>query len=140
MERYVEWKPFYSVGEDSLDREHQRIIGLVDDLYMAIEAGEEQFRVRDILDRLAYHAVTHFTHEERVMRQCRFPEPQYTAHKAMHDEMQRRVCELCAKPEGVAGHELLHFLRDWWVEHIQSRDKEYSAYINAGACETVKTQ
>ena len=138
MERYVEWKPFYSVGEESLDREHQRIIGLIDDLYMAIEAGEEHFRVRDILDRLAYHAVTHFTHEERVMRHCRFPD--YEAHKAMHDEMQRRVFDLRAKPDAVVGHELLHFLRDWWVEHIQNRDKEYSAYLNAGTRETVKTQ
>lgn len=137
MEHYVEWKPFYSVGEDSLDREHQRIIGLIDDLYMAIEAGEEQFRVRDILDRLAYHAVTHFTHEERVMRQCRFPD--YIAHKAMHDEMQRRVFELRATPDAVAGHGLLNFLRDWWIEHIQNRDKEYTASIRAAMHKTVKT-
>ena len=48
MEHYVEWKPFYTVGDPAIDDEHKQLLGLVDDLYMAIQAGNEQFRVRDV--------------------------------------------------------------------------------------------
>jgi len=133
---YVEWKPFYSVGDAAIDDEHKRLLGIVDDLYVAVQMGHGQTRVQDVLERLAEYTTTHFDHEERVMRGCGYPN--LDAHKAMHSEMQRRVLELQANTNAVAEKDLLRFLKNWWVRHIQNQDKAYAPYLNAVARQPVK--
>ena len=132
MEHYVEWKPFYSVGDAVIDGQHRRLLGIIDDLYVAIATGHERERVQDVLERLAQYTTTHFDHEERAMQGCSYPD--FETHKAMHVDMERRVLELRRHSNTVAGHELLQFLKTWWMAHIQNQDKAYAPYLNAIAC------
>ena len=37
MPVYVEWKPYYSVGDPALDAGHQQILGILDELYAAMQ-------------------------------------------------------------------------------------------------------
>ena len=136
MDHYVEWKPFYSVGEDAIDDQHKRLLGIVDDLYVAIQMGHAEARVQEVLDRLAEYTTTHFDHEERVMWGCGYPN--FDAHKAMHDEMRRRVGELRANSNAVAEGDLLQFVKTWWIRHIQNQDRTYSPYLDAVARQPVK--
>ena len=137
MEKYLEWKPFYSVGDASLDEEHKRLLGIVDDLHTAIQAGNQQDLVQDVLDRLTHYTMTHFDHEEQVMcRGCGYP--RFEAHKVMHDEMRRRTLELRATPEDIAVRDLLQFVKNWWVRHIQNQDKAYAPYLDAVARQPIK--
>jgi hemerythrin len=136
MDHYVEWKSFYTVGDAAIDNEHKRLLGMIDDLYVATQMGHDPTRVQDILERLADYTTIHFDHEERVMRGCAYPD--FDAHKAMHSEMQRRVLELQANPNAVAEGDLLQFLKNWWVRHIQNQDKAYAPYLNAVARQPVK--
>ena len=136
MDHYVEWKPFYSVGDAEIDNQHKRLLGMVEDLYVATQMGHSEARVQEVLERLADYAVTHFDYEERVMRGCGYPN--FDAHKAMHDEMRRRVVELRASPNAIAENDLLRFVKNWWVRHIQNQDKAYSPYLDAVARQPVK--
>jgi hemerythrin len=129
MEQHVTWQPFYSVGDASLDEEHKRILGIIEDLRLAIETGNERGQVQDILNRLTHYTMTHFEHEEKVMKACGFP--RFDAHKVMHDEMRRRTLDLKAMPDSIAGGDLLQFVRNWWVRHIQNQDKAYAPYLDA---------
>jgi len=137
MENYVEWKPFYSVGDAALDNEHKRLLGIVNDLYVAIQMGHEPKRVQEVVERLAEYTMSHFDHEERVMRGCGYPN--FEAHKAMHDEMRRRALEFQANPDALTEHDLLQFVKNWWVRHIQNQDKAYSPYLDAVARQPVTT-
>ena len=136
MEHYIEWKPFYSVGDVSLDEEHKRLLGIVDDLHTAIQTGNQQDRVQDVLDRLTHYTITHFDHEEQVMQGCGYP--RFEAHKVMHDEMRRRTLELKATPEAIAARDLLQFVKNWWVRHIQNQDKTYAPYLDAVARQPIR--
>lgn len=127
MDRYVEWKSFYSVGDAAIDREHKRILGMIDDLYMAVQLGNGPARVRDVLERLADYTTTHFEHEERVMLDCGYPN--FDAHKTMHDEMRRRVIEFRSNPDTVVAQDLMQFLKNWWTRHIQNQDKAFAPYL-----------
>ena len=91
MVHCVEWKPFYSVGDASIDAEHQRLLGIIDDLCLAVHAGQGQAIIREILDRLSDYTIVHFDHEERAMQKCGYPNLE--AHMTMHDEMRRRTRE-----------------------------------------------
>jgi hemerythrin len=131
VEHYIQWKPFYTVGDAALDDEHKRILCVIDDLYTAIQKGNLQEGVQSVLDELANYTMTHFEHEEEVLRHCRYP--LYDTHKAMHDEMRRRTLELRATPNALAARDLLQFVKNWWVRHIQNQDKAYAPYIDAVA-------
>jgi hemerythrin len=136
MEHYVEWKPFYSVGDAALDCEHQRLLGIVDDLYVAAQMGHDAARVQAVVERLVEYTMSHFEHEERAMWACGYPD--FDAHKALHDEMRRRSLDFHASPEALVESELLQFVRSWWVRHIQNQDKKYAPYLNAVARQPVK--
>jgi hemerythrin len=129
MVQYVEWKPFYSVGDAGLDDEHKRLLSIIDDLHTAIHAGNEREEVQVVLDSLTQYTMSHFDHEEQVMRSCGYP--RFDAHRGMHEEMRRRTLELKTTPDLVAARDLLQFVRNWWVRHIQNQDKDYSPYIDA---------
>jgi hemerythrin len=129
MERYVEWKPFYTVGDATLDDEHKRLLGMIDELHQVVRGTDDQLRFNGVLEELADYTVVHFEHEELAMRQCGYPN--FDAHKTMHDEMRRRAQEFRANVNSVDAEELLRFLKDWWVRHIQNQDKGYAPYLDA---------
>jgi hemerythrin-like metal-binding protein len=128
---YVAWKPYYSVGDPSLDAEHQEILRLLDELYTSITAGQENAKTKDVLNRLTQYTLTHFKHEEQAMREGGFPG--FAAHKAIHDRMRRRTVDLRANIGLVTGQDLLYFLKDWWTNHIQVEDKAYAPYLGVAA-------
>ena len=63
----IAWKDYYSVGDESLDAQHKQLLGIINELYGAIEQGADRLAVRPILDRLLQYTLTHFKHEEEVM-------------------------------------------------------------------------
>ena len=128
MADYIAWKPYYSVGEESLDAEHQTIIKLTNDLYAAAKSGSDD-RVCAVLDRLLQYAATHFRHEEQLMRECEFPE--LKAHQLLHEQLRHRVVELRNNCDRLNAQEVLQFLKEWWCEHIQEQDKAFGRYLQA---------
>ena len=127
MATYVTWKPYYSVGEDSLDTQHKVIIGLINELYVSLAAGGENAKTKEILDQVVRYTFTHFEHEEQIMGECGYAE--LDAHKAVHDRMRQRTLDMRTNIDCVAGRDLLHFLKDWWTNHIQEKDKAYTPYL-----------
>ncbi len=127
MTTYITWKSAYSVGDTSLDAQHKQIIGIVNDLYTAMQEGNDYEAVRPLLDRLLQYTNTHFKYEEQMMQRHEYPD--LSQHKALHDHMRQRTADLRRHAGLVTGQDLLVFLKDWWVNHIQDQDKQYSPYL-----------
>ena len=128
---YVTWKDFYSVGDPSIDAQHKQIIGAINDLYEAMQKRTDRAVLKPILDRLLQYTLAHFEHEEQVMRENEYPD--FVQHKALHDRIRKKTSDLREHAGLVTGHELLHFLKEWWVGHIQSLDKKYTPYLEQSA-------
>jgi hemerythrin-like metal-binding protein len=138
MPACIAWKDFYSVGDRSLDAEHKQIIGVINDLYDAMHQGRDHTLVKPLLDRLVQYTAVHFRHEEQVMRQCEYPElPQHRAH---HDRLRRNTAGLRDNVDLVTGRDMLRFLKDWWLGHIQGEDKKYAPYVAGGHLQSVQAQ
>jgi hemerythrin-like metal-binding protein len=129
MSAYVVWKPFYSVNDPSLDAEHRQILELIDSLHAAINAGREDVAIQNILDRLLQYTIDHFAHEEQVMQDSRYPG--LDSHKVLHERMRQRTRMIHDHMDRVTGHYMLRFLNEWWIDHIQSVDKQYAPYLVA---------
>jgi hemerythrin-like metal-binding protein len=129
MAAYIVWKNFYSVNEPSLDAQHRQVIESINDLYDAWENPEATATTKRVLDRLVEYTQTHFDHEEKIMREAGFPEWEFDAHKAQHDAMRQRTIGLRTHLTLVTARDVLVFLKDWWLDHIQGEDKKYAGYV-----------
>ncbi len=123
----ITWKDFYSVGDPSLDAQHQQMIGVINELYDAMEKKSAQQVVKPILDRLVKYTFKHFKQEEETMEAVEYPD--LIEHKALHDKIRQKTINLKDNADFVTGQNLLAFLKEWWIGHIQTEDKKYAPYL-----------
>jgi hemerythrin len=129
---YVVWREFYSVGNEELDQQHKALLKIINELFTAAGEDTDRQAVRHVLDGLFQYTLTHFEREERLMRQARFPD--YAAHKAIHDLMRAETDRLQQTWTSTTGAELLTFLKNWWLNHICAKDKQYAPFMTQEAC------
>lgn len=127
--KFIAWKEFYSVGCRELDDQHKQILGIINDLYSALQSGRESEEVKGLLDRLIQYAKDHFQCEEEWMKECGYPE--LAQHRTTHKRLSQKTIALCNRIDADTGHDLLSFLKEWWVSHICGADKQYSPYMEA---------
>ena len=128
--QYVEWKDEYSVGIDSIDQQHKRLVNLINQLHTAVTYSTGEEFEREALDELVDYTKTHFSYEEGLMEQNGYPD--FDAHKAQHVEMIQKVDEVLAeyeKNQDTAMNSALSYLSDWLINHINGTDKQYSSYL-----------
>ena len=120
-----------SVGVAQFDDEHRKLIGLINKLFEAVQAGGGRQVLGSILDDLIEYTKTHFSHEEYQLRTLGFPG--YVDHKKEHDALAKQVFEIQRKyHEGATSTlsvELLSFLKRWLTQHIQGIDSQYVNFV-----------
>ena len=134
MSEAPSWKPEYSVRIAELDRQHQRMFRIVQELQRSIMAGNGQAVVEAAMERVVNYTIEHFATEENFMDECGFPGT--AAHRVEHNVLTMEISKLqkeheAGKTDAVA--KLLDFLQRWQVEHILKRDMEYAKFFAAKA-------
>jgi hemerythrin-like metal-binding protein len=124
---YVAWKDFYSVGDPFLDAQHKQVLAVINELYDAMQQHKDRAVLKPILCRLLEYTLAHFKHEEQLMYEHGYPD--FAPHKAAHDRIRQRTRDLLENVDVVTARDLLHFLKEWWVGHIQGLDKKYKPYL-----------
>jgi hemerythrin len=133
---YIAWNESFSVKVPSLDEQHQQLVGYLNELHaMVLEPPQDSNGYEPILEKLTAYADQHFSHEERLMRRCGYPD--YIEHKGMHGEFltEVRKFEDQMREGSIVGQELLFFLQNWLISHIKGTDKEYSDLLVAHGIE-----
>ena len=128
--QFVEWKDDYSVGIDSIDQQHKKLLNLINQLQTAVDYSTGEEFEREALDELVDYTKTHFTYEEGLMRDNDYPD--FEPHKLQHEKMFEKVREVLAEYEqdqDTAMANAAEYLRDWLINHINGTDKEYSSYL-----------
>jgi hemerythrin-like metal-binding protein len=128
MGRYLEWKAEYSVQHPILDTQHQMLLKIADDFLDACgeKSNNEKLCFLKALRGAAMFAKIHFTNEERLMEQARYPE--LAAHKKEHAafaaEIKNRIRDFEAGKE-ISPFPFAMFLVDWVLDHIKIQDQKY---------------
>ena len=128
--RFVAWKDEYSVGIDSIDQQHKKLVNLINQLQTAVDYSTGEEFEREAMNELVDYTKTHFTYEEGLMEQNDYPD--FAPHKAQHQKMIQRVESVINDYEqdsDVAMQDALDFLRDWLINHINGTDKQYSEFL-----------
>ncbi len=128
--QYVEWKDEYSVGIDSIDMQHKKLLSLINSLQTAVYFSTGEVFEHEAMDALVDYTKTHFSYEEGLMEQHGYPD--FEPHKLQHQQMITRVEEVLAEyqqDKDTAMKNATIFLRDWLINHINGTDKQYSAFL-----------
>lgn len=129
---FVDWTEEYSVGDQSIDSQHQKILEMINELYDAMRGGNVAEVVPAILKRLETYCREHFFHEESMMLRTKYPD--YLRHKAEHIKLTEKALALANdfnKNGVIKSLALLNFLKEWIQRHIVSSDRQYSAHLQA---------
>jgi hemerythrin len=126
------WRPEYSLNITELDRQHQTLFRLVQNLSDAIAAGRGQKVTEQFLDNVVNYTIEHFATEENLMEQHGFPA--INSHRIEHNTLTLKISQLqkdhaAGKPN--AAECFLQFLQQWLVEHTLKTDKEYVAFLRS---------
>jgi hemerythrin-like metal-binding protein len=129
MAEYMPWKSSYSVGDDSIDAQHKRIVALVNSLHTSLQTpgGADRGKVKQVLEDLVYYTIQHFDHEERLMRECGYPD--LDNHRALHIRLRLRTIAMRNNLELVTERDMLGYVKDWWNNHIMEQDRAYAPYV-----------
>ena len=107
-----------------IDNDHKHLIMLVSKLEEAMNSGQDNSHLGNILDEMISYTVSHFGCEERLMQQIKYPE--FSRHKCEHDALLSDVAKLQRSYKSgelslsVKAHA---FLCEWLGQHIRTSDK-----------------
>jgi len=119
----LEWKPEFSVGNVSIDHEHEHMIQQINVLYEQLAEPLDADSVEEVLGEIHADISAHFALEERLMREAGYQE--YVDHKEDHEDLLDQIHDLMDSfyedPE--AGQKLLKIqLSDWFGRHFATFD------------------
>ena len=127
------WNEKMSVDIASVDEQHKTLLEMLNDLFDGVQEGKAQETLATVLDGLIAYTTAHFQFEEEHFVQTGYPDT--AAHKAEHDALTKQVLEIQARfKDGATGTlslEVLNFLKNWLLNHIQVSDKAYSPHLIA---------
>lgn len=131
---FMEWKNNYSVHVEELDRQHQRLIQIINSLHDAMKIGAPKPALERILSDLVSYTRFHFQTEEQLMRAHRFPE--YKEHLREHESLTSTVVrfdEDLRAGRVALSVPLMQFLKSWLSSHILQSDAKYSPFMTGRA-------
>lgn len=128
----ITWNDSLSVGVQQFDAEHQELIKFVNKLNQSLKIGGAQKTMESILTGLINYTVIHFKHEEDYM--ILYEYPGYEEHRKEHDALKQKVIDFHERfnaRQAAFSLELMTFLRDWLINHIQKSDMAYREFFQS---------
>jgi hemerythrin len=129
--RELKWQDSYSVGVKKFDEQHQIIICQINKAFELFGSDFQTDQLKPILSELRNYAQVHFQNEEELLKKYKFHDLE--GHKREHRLYENKIDDLLRNYD--SGDEkvkvdLVEFLADWWMGHIQGCDMEYKRFLN----------
>lgn len=124
------WSKSNSVFLPEMDDEHRTIFQATGELQNALDSGAPLLQVQEILHRLMSCVEDHLAHEEKLMRNSRYPS--FDWHRRQHNTARRRLGQyapLIEAGDRQAGAELTEFLARWLEDHTSVTDRMLGAHL-----------
>ncbi len=124
------WNDKYNLGITSIDKQHQQLFVLGNQLFSIISKGDEidnYDKIMAVLEELKNYTVYHFNHEEELMEKLNFEA--YQTHKNEHENFVEKIIEVEAQNiddnQNRITMQIIEFIADWIQNHIVKSDHQY---------------
>ncbi len=132
--RFVKWNDSYSVGIESIDNDHKKLLGMINQLQTASHYTTDDGMVDEILNELVEYTKYHFTREENMLKENNYPD--YDVHKKQHEAMINQVSIFIDEYRVDSNRtidDVIQYLKSWLINHINGCDQEYSSFLKGKA-------
>ncbi len=118
----LQWKQEYSVGIESVDYEHKKLIDLINRLHDAWLAQGDELSVQAFFGDLFRGISGHFALEEAFMRERSYD--QLAVHKADHERLLEEIRDIMDDFDncGYSTDKLGLRLEAWFARHFETHD------------------
>ena len=126
------WDAKYKLNIAEIDRQHQKLFALFNDLYNAMQDGQGHAVIDKVLTGVVDYTAYHFEAEEKLLRQHGYVDE--ALHRAEHAKLAEQAKALVAKHragEAKVTLATLKFLCDWLNNHILGSDKKFAPFLIA---------
>lgn len=126
----MQWSDKLTINNVEIDKQHQTLVGMVNDLHEAMRSGKGKDMLKLILSRLVNYTKTHFATEERLMHQHHYPDN--ASHRLKHDLLTKQALDLNNKVQqgqSALTLEVMEFLKHWLEDHILQTDKQLALFL-----------
>ncbi len=124
----IQWHERFSIGVESIDKEHRRLFSIIDKLLNLNEdESKQQHACREGIKYLKSYTLKHFADEEAYMQSIGYSE--YAMHKRLHDNMRDNTLpalERELEEQNYSMDSVHHFLGicvGWLNGHIMVEDR-----------------
>lgn len=131
MANHFTWNQDLSVNVGLIDEQHKRFVQMLDDFYQAILQGKEKQELAKLFEGLGNYANYHFATEEKYFDEFNYEGS--AEHKAEHNAFRDKVADIKQRADSgdeQVSTELIDFLEDWLVKHVNGLDKKYTKCFN----------
>ncbi len=129
----IRWSSDLETGVRAIDRQHEELIGMLNELDAAHAGGCPQSVLDDVLQRLGTYVIFHFGTEEALMAGLPHNEEHARQHRHEHAGFIEKLAGLRAQAadNGRQTMEaLIDYLNEWLYQHILKSDRELAALLN----------
>ena len=128
----IKWKDQYSVGITKIDNEHMKLVDLINKLHESMRDQKTNEVLGSIISELVDYTKFHFSTEENYFAMYNYPETE--SHKKAHRAFVNKISDFekgFKTGKLMLSMEIINFLKEWLVKHIQVTDKSYSDFLIA---------
>ena len=122
----LKWNNKYCVEISMIDEQHKKLIGFINKTIYAMEHSDSTEELKEELEEMINFAQEHFETEENYM--IEFDYPEYEDHYEEHYDFITKAIAyfgMVVKGDYHKINELIKYLKQWLVNHIQLCDRQY---------------
>ncbi|THB72252.1 MAG: hypothetical protein D6B25_17145 [Desulfobulbaceae bacterium] len=129
----LEWNDEYSTGNDEIDEQHKRWVGLfnrLDDVLLSKEQDKMKQTRSEVLKEMFDYVEYHFKFEEDYMASIGYPDAE--KHWRMHKTFRNEIYKLYRDHEEgaiILNTEIMGTIRNWLIDHILKQDTKIMVYL-----------
>ncbi len=132
---YVDWSEQYAIGIELIDYDHQRLVGMLNQVVSAVNFNLGDSHIRRVLSELIDYTKYHFSREEELMRAHNYPdlEEHLVQHKMMVGQIEDFSSRIgrTGSCEDEVCMDIYRYLKEWLVNHITCTDKDMGNYLTS---------
>jgi len=132
-----EWTPNMSVGDETIDNQHKKLLKQVNKLIDALNVRSELSAVRETVSFLGKYVEEHLRYEEKYQEEHNYPGLE--EHKKIHAGFEKFYEEYSKEFKGIKqlssdtarqlAEKAREFLGEWLMNHIAGDDHKFYEYI-----------
>lgn len=122
----IKWRDSYSVNIEQIDKQHERIVKLINEMFEVVRDEETNISLSYQIDKLIEYTQEHFNYEENLLEKAGYEF--LDRHKKVHKGLVQEVMdlkELIEKNTDGMNSDFYSFLRSWLMDHILKEDMQY---------------